>query len=95
MHIEGNGISIDVIVRTIEGPPGEKETDLEIRGVPELTEIHLGPSSGLVPVIEGIKLAISEAKPKRDKGKQIPLFCKARESYKIEPRRYDPSEISF
>jgi len=60
LHIVGDQVSIDVIVRKIGGSKRWREADFEIRGVTNLETLHLSHSDGIVPLIEGVEIRVRD-----------------------------------
>lgn len=58
MHLYGNGESIDIIVRNIEGRPPNREVDLEIIGIGSTYQMHLTYGDGEVTIAPGIRVEI-------------------------------------
>ena len=85
-HIEGNGESIDVVVRKIINSGPQKEANIEIIGIPGLKEVHLSPSNRDVDLIPGIKLGIVHRERKSGRPVYLSYYCE--EGYSLKPKNY-------
>ena len=82
VRIEGNGASVDIIVRAIMGSRIQREADLEIRGIPYLQALHIKHSDLLVKLEDGIGLRVYNGI--RHASNQITLCYILSDIYKIE-----------
>ena len=84
-HIEGNGESIDVVVREIIGSSYRKEVVVEIRGVPELETAHLTGANRNIDLAPGLNVGIVH---KQTSGLPVYLSFLLDEGYRITPKDY-------
>ena len=87
MHIDGNGKSIDIILRGVRRLKDYREVDLEILGVPEMSSLCINSDDGLVKIIDGIKVGIRNNA--RRKGRAVPFHYCADSIYCLTHREYD------
>ncbi|HLC87301.1 MAG TPA: hypothetical protein VJH65_03450 [Candidatus Nanoarchaeia archaeon] len=60
MHIEGKGISVDVIVKEIGGDIKFRTAILEIKGVENLHYLNIKWFDGLVKIIDGVYVGVRD-----------------------------------
>jgi hypothetical protein len=79
-RIEGKGITLDILVKRVEGTKGTREAIIEFKGELELPNLHLKKSDGQVKILYGLYLTINPYE--KTSGKKIPLEIDA-EGYKV------------
>ena len=86
VNIQGNDKCIDIIVREIGGPNGQREGIFEIRGLDSLNNLHLTYSNGLIRLEEGLEMGIRQVKTKY--GRRLPVHYRISGEYSVTKRRY-------
>lgn len=86
VNIEGNGRTIDIIVRRIGGTKRRREAYLEIQGVPNIKNLHLKYSDGLVKITDGVEIGIRDNVVAS--GKRAEFHYRVASIYSIKYREY-------
>lgn len=86
LHIQGNGRSIDVIVRKIEHALDDMGAALEFNGTPNMRCIYMTNLDGLFEIAHGIKIKIEKRNPSN--GQVVYISCEVPEGYNVEKRDY-------
>lgn len=87
LHIEGKGHSVDIIVRDIEKAKKIKAAILELRGIPATTNLYLKPADGLVELIDGIQIAVTNNNNKSSI-REVEIYYRTSKGFTTEKRRY-------
>ena len=87
MHFESLNGTIDLIVREIQGTTSARTVRLEVRGIPDLTEILVSKKTGDILLNGVIEIGI----PPRSKGSRniIGIYYHAPQEYDLQYRQYD------
>jgi len=89
MHIEGNGESIDWIVRARGGVDVNRmDAEIEVRGVPGINTIHLTWSDRPVWLASGLRVGIKNKGTRRYRGYRVTFIYLADRCYSLSARKY-------
>ncbi|MBU0894899.1 MAG: hypothetical protein KKF48_00085 [Nanoarchaeota archaeon] len=85
INITGNGKSIDIIVKRVGWGRGNPRVDLEIKGHPKITNIHLNETNSYFILYHCIK--IFRGYKQHNRG-AIRLIASGPKEYKFEQKNY-------
>ena len=86
LHIEGNGASLDIILRQIDGAGKEREAALEIISQQERKIIYLKNNTDPKEIYENIRIKV--LRQKEGKGRSVSLLYIMPENYAISHKTY-------